>query len=381
MSSPYVGPELRWSDSGTLPDMHLAEGLTLASIVLSVAVIVLLVVVLHRLTGNAAGTDADTEQQVQEPPARFARIAVVMNPSKHEDPDVFRELLQAMTERIGEHPLTFYDTTIDDPGTGQARAALADGSDLVLAAGGDGTVRMVAAAMAHSDVPMGILPVGTGNLMARNLALPIDHLEEALRIAVVGQDTPTDMGWLRVGRSTVQIESAAPQPFLVIAGVGADAEIMEATDPTMKKRIGWPAYVIPGLSRVIGHAFDARVEMFPGRTHDVQARTVLIGNVGKLPAGIVLMPEATAFNERLEVLAASWRGAAGLSQIGAQLVNPRLHPSPRLATTQHGLVKQVRVTTQKPQPVQLDGDSLGEQTHVVAEVDPGALRMRLPAQD
>jgi len=108
---------------------------------------------------------------------------------------------------------------------------------------------------------------------------------------------------------------------------------------------------------------------------------VLLGNVGKLPGGFVLMPDATIDNGRLEVFVAGWRGAAGFSQVAAQVVNPKLTPKfgPKLSTMERYLTTGIRVTTAKPQPVQLDGDTDTEATHMIATVDPGVLRLRVPA--
>src|SRR5699024_2925251 len=135
--------------------------------------------------------------------------------------------------------------------------------------------------------------------------------------------------------------AAERQIFLVIAGFGADAEMIGYTDPEMKRRIGWIAYIFGGV------------------------RTVLLGNVGKLPGGFVLMPDATIDNGRLEVVVAGWRGAAGFSQVAAQVVNPKLTPKfgPKLSTMERYLTTGIRVTTAKPQPVQLDGDTDTEATH------------------
>jgi diacylglycerol kinase family enzyme len=335
---------------------------------------------LFRRPGTAgASAQKQADESTDATPVGTRRIAVVMNPSKQDDPERFRERVRTAARKLGERAPDFYDTSVEDPGFGQAQQAVADGAELVIAAGGDGTVRMVAAALAHSGVRMAILPVGTGNLMARNLQLPLGNIEKALRIALGEEERAGDMAWLRMGMSTQEVAEVEPLPYLVIAGVGADAEIMSITDPVLKKHIGWWAYVVAGFQRVFGHPYDAEVQMIPGRTQQLKARTVLIGNVGKLTAGFVLMPNANAFNQRLEVLILDWLGAAGLGQIGTQLLNPRAKPIARISTLQRGMVKEIRVITAKPQPVELDGDAVGRATHVVAKVDPGSLRLQVPA--
>ena len=189
------------------------------------------------------------------------------------------------------------------------------------------------------------------------------------------------MGWLRTGDSVATARSAPRQIFLVIAGFGADAEMIGYTDPKMKKRIGWIAYVFGGIRTVLGRSVDVVVQLPDDTRHAHKARTVLLGNVGKLPGGFVLMPDATIDNGRLEVVVAGWRGAAGFSQVAAQVVNPKLIPKygPKLSTMERYLTPGIRVTTTKAQPVQLDGDTDTEATHLIATVDPGVLRLRVPA--
>jgi len=287
-----------------------------------------------------------------------------------------------VVERMEGAETVFYETTIDDPGKGQTERAVAEGADLVMAAGGDGTVRLVASVLAGTEVRMGIIPAGTGNLLARNVEVPLEDPSAAMIAALTGRDRQVDVGWLRVGSSDAGARAAERQIFLVIAGFGADAEMIGYTDPEMKKRIGWIAYVFGGIRTVLGRSVDVVVQLPDESRHAHKARTVLLGNVGKLPGGFVLMPDATIDNGQLEVVVAGWRGAAGFSQVAAQVVNPKLVPKvgPKISTVERYLTTGIRVTTAKPQPVQLDGDTDVEATHLIATVDPGVLRLRVPAE-
>lgn len=336
-----------------------------------------------RATNAAGAAGADdvepTESDAAAEGAHLPHIAVVLNPSKHADPERYREYLHQSIERFEGSQARFYETTREDPGYGQALQAVRDGADLVIAAGGDGTVRTVAAALAGTDTTMAVLPVGTGNLLARNLDVPLEDVAGALKVALHGRDRMADVGWMRSGRTPQELEIARPEIFLVMAGFGADAEIMGATSPTMKRRIGWMAYVVAGAKYVAGRSQDVHITLPGGTRRTMLARTVLIGNVGKLPGGIVLMPDAEIDNGRLEVLALGWRGAAGLGQIIAQLVTPRMRvQTPRTTTVERFLVSRVEIVSGKPLPVQYDGDPDREATHITAWVEPASLRLRVP---
>ncbi len=375
--------------------------LSITTVVIAVVAIVMLAVVLrhlgrHRrelaalkaataaLDGGTGASGDEAAGEATDPSADddvLRKVAVVLNPSKFKETDSFRRKITDAVARIEGAEVVFYETTIDDPGTGQTEQAVADGADLVMAAGGDGTVRLVASVLAGTETRMGIIPSGTGNLLARNVDIPLEDPTGAMVAALTGRDRRVDVGWLRVGDSVASARAAERQIFLVIAGFGADAEMIGYTDPEMKKRIGWIAYIFGGIRTVLGRSVDVVVQLPDESRHAHKARTVLLGNVGKLPGGFVLMPDATIDNGRLEVVVAGWRGAAGFSQVAAQVVNPKLTPKfgPKLSTMERYLTTGIRVTTTKPQPVQLDGDTDSEATHMIATVDPGVLRLRVPA--
>ena len=367
--------------------------LAIISAVLALVSLVMLVFVLRlgaqqkaemealRQAAESSGTATSVPPEDPERDNRtgVTKVGVVLNPTKFDDADAFRSSVSTVIATAAGCGLEFYETTEDDPGRGQAEQALEDGCDLVIAAGGDGTVRMVASAMAGTGVRMGIVPAGTGNLLARNLEIPLNRPESAILAALTGRDKQVDVGWLRYGMSEQQARIAPKHVFLVMAGYGADAEMIGYTDPQMKKTIGWFAYVFGGLRALFGRTQDVFVSLPDGSTHHLKARTVLLGNVGKLPGGIVLMPDATIDNGLLEVLVAGWRGPAGFGQVVTQLVNPRLKAGVKVSTLERYLTTSVRVATHSPQPVQLDGDTDEEATHMIATVDAGALLLRVPS--
>jgi diacylglycerol kinase family enzyme len=179
----------------------------------------------------------------------------------------------------------FY-TTEDDPGTGQARQAIEQGADVVVAVGGDGTVRAVAEVLANSDRVMGILPMGTGNLFARNLDIPLDDVPSALRTIIEGEDRAVDVGWIDIERAHPSHGKNDTHIFLVIAGVGLDAEMVAGADDRLKRRLGWFAYFFAAAAHMRGKRMGATVTVDDAKPVKSEMRTVLMANVGRLPGTV-----------------------------------------------------------------------------------------------
>ena len=122
---------------------------------------------------------------------------VVVNPSKPRATAAVRSLLEGELREAGYAGPVWLETSVSEPGTMQARLALAAGASLVVAAGGDGTVRSVAAGLAGTGAQMGIVPLGTANLAARNLGVPVGDTRAAARVVAHGVDLPADLAWVR----------------------------------------------------------------------------------------------------------------------------------------------------------------------------------------
>lgn len=294
------------------------------------------------------------------------RPAIVVNPAKVDD-DVRERIAQAC-RGLGAAEPQWYPTTQDDPGVGQARRALADGATVVCALGGDGTVRAVASVLAGTSVPLGLLPGGTGNLLARNLGLPVDDVEDAVAAALTGVARRIDVG-------QVVFDSGEPQVFVVMCGVGVDAVTMATTDERLKKVAGWLAYLVAGAKALVAPGFRASVVADGARASSQHCRAVVVGNCGELTAGAALLPDARLDDGQLDVALVAPRGVVGWAAVIASVVtaNRRGH-----AALRRDCGARVEVTLRRPVLGELDGDPVGEVRSMVCEVKPGALLVRGP---
>ena len=162
------------------------------------------------------------------------RSAVVVNPSKVTDLDARRrEICAALADAGWPEPL-WLETTPEDPGCGQTAEAVQSGAEVVFACGGDGTVMACAGTLAGTDVALAIIPSGTGNLLATNLKLP-SGVVDGVRAATGG------------GRRRIDLGYCGKTYFTVMAGMGFDAQMIDGTSESLKRRIGWVAYVFAGV--------------------------------------------------------------------------------------------------------------------------------------
>ena len=319
--------------------------------------------------------DFRPEGTVSDSPTR--RAAIIVNPTKFDDVAAVRRRITEQSVNHGWAEPLFILTTERDPGTGQAKQALDKGVDLVCPLGGDGTVRAVAEAMVGSEVPMGLLPGGTGNLLARNLDLPVDDLDDALRVALTGQNKRVDVGRLTMDVSG-EDQSPAIHVFLVMAGLGFDAAIMADAPEKLKAKVGPAAYVVSGTRNLRGPQFKVRVKVEDQEEFSRRARTVVIGNCGKLLGGLVLMPEAEVDDGQLDMVILSPKGVAGWAAVAARLATRKRKGH---QIVDHYTSPSMKIRADRPQEVQIDGDTLGKARAISAEVVPGALVVRVGSVD
>ena len=299
--------------------------------------------------------------------------AIIVNPTKFDNIASVRTQVTQGCLAVGWAEPLWVETTAQDPGTGQARQAVADGATLICPLGGDGTIRAVAAALVGTETPIGLLPGGTANLLARNLGLPTDSLEAALKVALTGQNKRIDVGRLTVDRSD---EHQRPEQhiFLIMAGVGFDAAIMADAPERLKRTVGPLAYTFSGAKNLRGPQFKVRVKIDDEAEFSRRARTVVIGNCGKITGGLVLLPQAQVDDGWLDAVILSPVGVVGWIAVGARVISQKRKGHKRV---DHHRLKSVTIACDHPEAVQNDGDTIGRSRSLSATVDPLALVVRV----
>ncbi|MDT7710514.1 MAG: diacylglycerol kinase [Pseudonocardiales bacterium] len=291
--------------------------------------------------------------------------AVVVNPTKIAPGT--RDRITAVCTGLGWAEPLWLETTVDDPGTGQAATAVDKGADVVLACGGDGTVRAVAQALAGTGVAMGLVPHGTGNLLAKTLGTPLE-LVPAVRLALTGDDRPIDVGRVRVDGGEEE------HVFLVMAGTGFDAAIMENTPEGLKSRVGPLAYVVSGLRAMRGSRTRVTLTFDDGEPMRRRTRTVLVGNSGTLLGGLVLMPRAVIDDGRLDIINLAPKGMVGWVAVAARVASRKRRGNERV---EHWQARSIVIEADEPQPSQIDGDPVGDASELRMRVEPRVLVVRV----
>lgn len=297
------------------------------------------------------------------------RCAVIYNPAKVTDWITFRRHVEYELSSRGWEKALWLETTVDDAGRAMADQAVAERVDLVLGAGGDGTVRIICDRLAGTGIPFGLIPAGTGNLLAKNIGIPLDEAA-ALNVAFEGQDKPIDLVRLTV-------DDRPPEHFTVIAGIGLDAVIIEGTNPELKRAVGSAAYFLSAARNANHPALHTTIQVDDQPPLRRRAHVILVGNVGILQGNIQLMPLARADDGLLDVLIASPRSVSDWVRLTTKVLTRQRREDEQLDRLSG---RAVRISVDPPDSYQMDGDLVGSCTTMRAEVVRGALTLRVPRE-
>ncbi|GAB3943556.1 diacylglycerol/lipid kinase family protein [Corynebacterium tapiri] len=313
------------------------------------------------------------------------RAVIVFNPVKIEREEL-EPLVKAAASKHGWQEPEWVETTEDDPGEGQAKEAAADGADMVLACGGDGTVRAVSTGLRDTEAAMGIIPQGTGNLLARNLGLPLG-MEKAIDVAFGGADRVIDFC-----AADVVDESGEERtiPFAVMAGVGIDAQMIENTDDDLKKKTGVFAYAVAVIKSLGGgNRLNLTYRIDEGEETKTRAHSVIVGNCGELIGAIELIPDAEPDDGLIDLLIMRPKGVFGwipiICRIAGQIAWKYLGRGKRFDGAKHtsddvhyATGHTVSVELSQPEVFEVDGDTVGKVRSFAIRLDPLSLSVRVP---
>jgi diacylglycerol kinase family enzyme len=278
--------------------------------------------------------------------------------------ELLRSLIGEGLKMAGWPPPAWYETTPEDPGRGQAEDAVRQGAELIFVCGGDGTVMAVVTALAGSDVALAVLPAGTGNLLAANLGLGDDPATGVV-VALEG------------GRKRIDVGVTGDRCFAVMAGMGFDAWMLKGTSEKAKKRIGSLAYVAGGLKHLRDRPMRARIVLDGGPPKPRRARTVIVGNVGRLQGGVRLLNKADPADGKLDVAVLSPNNLGHWVRLAWAILNRRR----RVPLMETFTAERVEIQTRKTQPRQLDGDLIESGRVLKIHIKPRALLLCVPLPD
>jgi diacylglycerol kinase (ATP) len=295
----------------------------------------------------------------QEKSGSARRVVAIVNPATRRNPEPIIELLRAMAPAGVE--LDVRQTVSAGTTTAVAREALA-GADLIVAVGGDGTVAAVASALDGADVPLGIVPAGSTNIIARELGIPT-RARDAVGL-LYGDHCLRSLDMGRCG----------DQSFLHMAGAGFDSRLFAATNPALKRRIGWLAYLSAGARNLTQPSIRFTIQADDARL-EVTSPLVLVANGGSIIApGLTLYPGIRKDDGLLDVLVFTPRGPFQIARTLGRGVTRGLARSPFVLRLP---ARRVEITTDPPVPIQLDGD-VASNTPALFTIQPGAIRVVVP---
>ena len=257
----------------------------------------------------------------------------------------------------------YFPTTREDSRR-KVRAALDDGADLVVAAGGDGTVSSIGVELAGTGVPLAVVPMGSGNGLARHFRQKLDAAEAVAQLAG-GRVVPMD------------IARANGRPFLVSASVAWDADLVRAYDRLPMRGVG--SYVLAGAMTLLDYA----PQPLTVTVDDEEPFTIddpllfTVGNVSGWGGGALIDPASDASDGRLELVAGRKRDAARMLGDIAVVFS---EGSRALPGAIHRSFAKMRVERPAPAPIQLDGERMDADAAIEFTVDPGVLRILVPAE-
>jgi YegS/Rv2252/BmrU family lipid kinase len=265
--------------------------------------------------------------------------------------------LRSVLERAGVADPIWYEVAKSKYSPKCVRRAVKQGADLIFVWGGDGMVQRCIDAVGDHEVPLAILPAGTGNLLARNLGIPQD-IEVAVDIGLHG------------ARRTIDAGRVNGERFAVMAGTGLDALMIKDAGRDMKDRFGRAAYIWTGARHLRLEPFRAKIDVDGTRWFEGKTGCVLVGNVGKVFGGVEAFDDASPEDGRLELGVITAKGVTQWTRALLRTAVGSADKSPFVQTTK---AKKIRVRLDRKMPYELDGGDHPAVKKLEIRVEPAAV--------
>jgi YegS/Rv2252/BmrU family lipid kinase len=320
------------------------------------------------LRGGAVPDHANPEK----PPGEKC-VTVVFNPvSGQTDPEVRKT---AIREALAEHGYRCQEliTTPEKGARHFAEEALKEGVDLLAVSGGDGTVMEVMTACVGTGVPVAIFPAGTGNLLSVNLGLP-KEVRDAVHSALFGERRALDLARVTIPDNASEGE---PKYFAILAGAGYDAWVIRDADREAKNKFGLFAYLWAALKNLRRRPVSVRIRLDDEkRTMRRRAKSVMVANMGRLQAGVEVVPDAHPDDGVLELAILEAENVGDWLRLAFNAVRGKLRDDP---SVEYRHVRKVAIEMSVPMPMQFDGEESDKRHRAfTVEVVPSAVEVMVP---
>ncbi len=297
------------------------------------------------------------------PPAKFKKVRVLVNPHSGlgTSLDSLQEAWLTHWERPGTD-LTFQFSTSKEDGQSKAIRALEEGVEVILVVGGDGMVNSIGSCMIGSEAALGVVPAGSGNGFARHFGTPLDPSKaiEALASASV---------------RSIDVGVAGNRPFFVTCGLAWDAALVRTFEKSPIR--GVLPYVFAGVYEFLNYSPQHHHVEIDGVAHDFRNPIVFtIANLTQYGGGARIAPQAREDDGYLELVLVEGKNVARvLPQI------PRLFDGSieRMSGLEMHRFRSLRVTRERPGPMQLDGELIENIQDIQIGLHSKALKVLVPA--
>lgn len=292
--------------------------------------------------------------------AQGDRVVVIANPATR----VGERAVEATLRDVVPADVSLDVVWTESPGAARQLARdSANDAQCLIAVGGDGTVAEVASALVGTGIPLGIIPGGSTNIVARSHGIPTNVAQAARTIF----DTDHDV-------VEIDVAMCNDQPFLHMAGAGFDSQMFARADPDLKRKVGWMAY-LPAAVKALRVPPAAVSIIADGEEITATSSMVLVANgAAIITPGLKLSPDIRPDDGWLDLIVVTATKPHQLASVIGRLASLRFASSPWVI---HRRVREVHLEAVEPIPMQLDGDVTGE-TPARFGILPKALKLIVP---